>query len=190
MGTMVLISAKMLTRGVGYFVLALLLLSCSDKQDFGQFDNLDITPTMEAPMVYVEAPERIINQVPGNTFYTEDFNFDAFSESYVSERILDGVITYEVENTTSKPIDVTISFLDNTGNVLDSENFMIDPAPTAILYREIAYGGATGRSIDIIRNTSGIRVSGQNLGDNTSVSNLPDPRVVLRSSAKIRLRVK
>lgn len=145
---------------------------------------------MEAPMVYVESPERVINEVPGNTFYTQDFNFDAFSESYVSERILDGVITYEVENTTSKALDVTISFLDDAGNVLDSENFMIDPAPTAILYREIAYGGATGRSIDIIRNTSGIRVSGQNLGDNISVSNLPDPKIVLRSSAKFRLRLK
>ena len=171
-------------------LLALVILSCTDKQDFNQLDDLDITPTMEAPMVFLETPERVINEVPGNMFYTQDFNFDAFSESYVSERILDGVITYEVENTTSKQIDFSISFLDAAGNVLDTENFMIDPAPTAILYREIAYGGATGRSIDIIRNTSGIRVSGQNLGDNTSVSALPDPKIVLRSSAQIRLRVK
>lgn len=163
--------------------------SCAEKQDFDQLDNFDIIPTAEASILYVETPEYIINQLNGVNFYSQIFNFDAFSEEFVADNVLDGVITYEVENTTSKPLDITFEFLDEAGNVLDSENFMVNAAPTAILTREIAYGPA-GRSLDIIRNTSAIRVSATNLGDNTSVSSLPNPAIFLRSSAKFRIRLK
>ncbi len=169
---------------------ALSLAACSDEQDFEQIDDLDIIPTAEASLLFVEVPEDIINQGTGGGFYSQIFNFDAFEEEFFAENVLDGVITYEVENTTSKPLDVTIEFLDQGGNVLDTENFMIDPAPTAVLQREITYGTPTGRSIDIIINTSAIRITGVNLGDNTSTSTLPDPVVLLRSSAKFRIRLK
>ena len=168
---------------------AAILSSCVDKQDFDQLDNLNVTPTAEASILYVETPERIINQVSGTNFYSQTFNFDAFSEEFFADNVLDGVVTYEVENTTSKPLDITFEFLDDAGNSLDSENFTVNAAPTAILRREIAYGPA-GRSLDIIRNTSAIRVSATNLVDNTSVSTLPNPTVYLRSSAKFRIGLK
>ena len=164
--------------------------SCSDEQDFDQFDDLDIIPTLEAALLYVEVPEDIINQGTGINFYSQVFNFDAFEEPFVADNVLDGTLSYQVENTTSKPIDVTIEFLDDAGNVLDTENFTLNPAPTAVLNREITYGTPSGRSIDIIRNTSAIRVTGVNLGDTSSVSALPEPSVFLRSSAQFRLRLK
>ncbi len=167
----------------------LTLISCSDDQDFGQFNDLDVIPTAEASLLFVEVPEEVINAAGGANFYTQTFNFDAFEEDFFAENVIDGTITYEVENTTSKPLDVTIEFLDDAGNVLDTENFMIDPAPTAILRREITYGTPTGRDINIIINTSAIRITGINLGDNTSVSSLPDPTVFLRSSAQFRVRL-
>ena len=165
------------------------LISCSDDQDFGQFDDLDVIPTVEASLLFVEVPEDVINTAGGPNFYTQTFNFDAFEEGFFAENVIDGTITYEVENTTSKPLDVTIEFLDDAGNVLDTENFMIDPAPAAVLQREITYGTPTGRDINIIINTSAIRITGINLGDNTSVSSLQDPTVFLRSSAKFRVRL-
>ncbi|MGI9548267.1 MAG: hypothetical protein ACR2MM_13565 [Flavobacteriaceae bacterium] len=169
---------------------SLTLSSCSDEQDFGQFDALNVIPTAEASLVYVEVPEEVINLGSGLNFYSQTFDFGAFEEEFFAENVLDGVITYEVENTTSKPLDITIDFLDQSGNVLDTENFMLSPAPTAILQREISYGTPTGRPISIITSTSAIRVTGINLGDNTSVSSLPDPTVFLRSSAKFRIRLK
>lgn len=182
-------------RNFPKYIVALLfslgvVTSCAEKQDFDQYDDISITPTIEGSVLYVESPERIINQIVGISFFSQVFNFDAFSEDFIAERVIDGVVTYEVENTTSKELDITVEFLDAGDNVLDTENFSIDPAPTAILRREITYGGVSGRSIDIIRNTSSIRVSAQNLGDNTSVSNLPDPKIILRSSAKLRIRLK
>lgn len=169
---------------------ACLFLGCSEEQDFNQFDDLSIIPTAEASLLFVEVPEEVINLGAGINFYTQTFNFDAFEEEFFAENVLDGVITYEVENTTSKPIDVTIEFLDAGGNVLDTENFSVGSAPTAVLRREITYGTPTGRPIDIIINTSAIRVTGENLGDTSSVSPLPDPTVFLRSSAKFRIRLK
>ncbi len=182
---------KNITKYIATVLLSIgLVSSCSERQDFDQYDDISVTPTIEGSVLYVESPESIINQIVGVNFFSQNFNFDAFSEDFIAERVLDGIVTYEVENTTSKELDITVEFLDDGGTVLDTETFAIDPAPTAILRRDIAYGGISGRSIDIIRNTSSIRVSAQNRGDNSSVSSLPDPKIILRSSAKLRIRLK
>jgi hypothetical protein len=166
------------------------LHSCIEKTDFDQFDDLRIEPTVESSILFVEVPERTINLATASTFYSQDFNFDGFSDEFFAERVLDGVVTYVIENTTSKELDVTVEFLDEAGNVLDSEQFTIAAAPPETIdLREIPYGGA-GRSLDIIINTSGIRLSAINNGDTTSTSSLPNPKVILKSSGKFRLSLK
>ncbi|MGI9549591.1 MAG: hypothetical protein ACR2MT_00215 [Aurantibacter sp.] len=166
------------------------LASCIEETNFDQFDDLRIEPTIEGSILYVEAPERTINLAISANFYTQDFNFDGFSDAIFADRVLDGVVTYIVENSTSKDLDITVEFVDDAGNVLDTEQFSIAAAPPeTVELREIAYGG-TGRSLDIIRNTSAIRVTAINNGDSTSVSSLPDPIVILKSSGKFRLSLK
>ena len=166
-----------------------ILISCSEKQDFGQYDDLTITPTYETSIFYVKTQESIINRVTGINFFSQDFNFDAFEDDLFAERVLEGSITYQLENTTSKDIEISIQFLDESGNVLDSELFQMNATPSALLTREVAYGGA-GKNLDILRNTSEIRLSAENLGDNSSTSNLSDPAIILRSSAKFMVRIK
>ncbi len=191
LGEVIVNIMRPLAKRIGVFLaVAGLLFSCVDRQNFDQYDDLGITPEITSSIVYVESPEEYINNQSGIDFYTQDFNFDAFNEAFFADRVLDGSITYQLENTTSKQLEITLEFLDGAGNVLDTELFNIDPAPTAVLTREIFYGGATGRSLDIIRNTSGIRVTGRNLSDTTSVSSLPDPKIVLRSSGRFRIRLK
>lgn len=163
--------------------------SCTEDLDFNQFDDLEATPTYEAGILYLESPEDLINQVTGTNVFSQNFNFDAFSSDIFSERVLDGVITFVVKNTTSKELEITVELLDESGAVTDTEVFSIQPAPTTIIQREIAYGD-TGRSIDIIKTLSTIRVTATNLGDNSSVSNLPEPLITLQSSGKFRVRVK
>lgn len=179
-----------LYRGLTATLFFWLIFSCADKQDFNQYDSLQITPVTASSIVYFESPESVINDAAAAVYYSDDFNFDAFEEKYISENLLDGIMTYEVENTTSKELELLLEFLDAAGNVLDTELFGINAAPTGILRRETAYGGASGKSIDIIKNTSGLRITGTNLGDNTSVSGLPDPKIILRSSAAFRIRLK
>jgi len=67
-------------------------------------------------------------------------------------------------------------------------NDFVAPAPTSVLIRQIAYGGG-GRNIDILKNSSGIRFSATNLGDNTSVSNIDPRKIILRSSGKFRVEL-
>ena len=174
---------------LSFLFLSLITGACADRQDFDQYNNLQLTPAVEASMLYVESTESFINDSSPGMYYSEEFNFDAFAETFVSENVLDGVITYELENTTSKDLELLVEFLDEAGNVLDTELFTIEAAPTGVLRREVAYGGPSGRSIDIIRNTSGFRLTGRNLGDNSSISSLPDPKAIFRSSAKIRIEL-
>ena len=178
-------------NGLIYLLLGFALVcssACVEEQDFDQLEDLQVTPTIEASILYIESPESVINLATGISFYANTFNFDAFNETFFADKVLDGVVIYEVENTTSKELDITVEFLDEAGNALDIEQFSVSPAPTALLRTEIAYGPG-GRSLDIIRNTSAIRVSATNLGDNTSVSNLPDPKIILRSSGRFRIEL-
>ena len=174
-----------------FFLILLLggIASCAEDLDFSQFDDLEATPSYEAGIFYLEAPENIINLVSENTVFSQNFNFDAFSSDVFADRVLDGVITYVVENTTSKDLEITIDFLDEDGNVTDTQIFAVMAAPAAIDQYEIAYGDA-GKSIDIIKTLSTIRVTAENLGDNTSVSNLPEPLIILKSSGEFRVRLK
>lgn len=165
-------------------------LSCVETQNFDQYEEISIVPNMEASLLYVEAPEEAINDAPGVDFIQETFTFSAFSEEFVADHLLEGVLIYEVENTTSKPLQIRIEFLDATGGVLDSETFLVDAAPTAVLRREINYGGLGGRNLDILLNTAQLRVSATNFGDTSSVSPLPDPKIVLRSGAQFWFRLK
>ena len=179
------ITANLFLWGTLFF----LMLSCAEKQNFDQYDDIAVVPEVEAAMLYLETPEEVINEDPGLTFVSVTFDFKAFQEKFVAERILDGFLIYQLENTTSKPLRLSIEFLDEAGTVLDTETFTLDPAPTAILNREVAYGPA-GKSMDILTNTAALRISGTNLGDTTSVSGEPEPRFVFRSTAKFRIELR
>lgn len=170
------------------FIFASTLSSCVEDVDFTQFDNITASPTYEAGIFYLEAPEDVINLVSGANVFSQDFNFDAFSSDAFAKRVIDGSITYQVENTTSKELEISVEFLDDSDRILDTEVFRIDSEPTALIQREIAYGPA-GRSIDIIKSLTKIRVVAENLGDNSSTSNLESPIITLKSSGKFRVEL-
>jgi hypothetical protein len=172
---------------IGVLVCCISLVSCIEDQDFGQYDDLGITPTVEASLLYIEAPESLANDVADADIISRNFNFDAFSSDIFAERVIDGTLTYIAENTTSKELDFRIEFLDVDGNVLYVEEFEVKAAQE--VQKDVAYGGS-GKNIDIIKNTSSLRVTATNEGDTTSVSDLPDPKIVLKSSGKFRMRIK
>lgn len=163
--------------------------SCVEEQNFDQYDEVSILPVMEAALLYVETPEDLINQGPAPDFIDETFTFTAFSEPFIAERLEEGVLIYQLENTTSKPLSISIEFVDAAGNTLDTETFLMDPAPTAVLNREVAYG-LGGKPLDRLFNTASLRVLGTNLGDTSSVSGAPNPQIVLRTTAKFGVRLK
>ena len=177
---------------VNFFLFSVVVMSiissCVADIDFTQFDEVAATPTYEAGILYLEAPEDVINLVSGTSVFSQNFNFNAFSSDVFASRVIDGTITYVVENTTSKELEITVDFLDEAGTLLDTEVFSIDPQPTAIVQREIAYG-ASGRSIEIIKSLSTIRVIAENLGDNSSTSSLENPLITLQSSGKFRVEL-
>ncbi|MFD2101659.1 hypothetical protein [Flagellimonas iocasae] len=174
---------------LGGLMLCFFLQSCSEEQNFDQFDDLSITPTVASSIFYLESDEASINEVDSGPFYYQTVNFDAFNEEFVAERLIEGTISYEIENTTSKSLQVSIEFLDEGGNVLDIENFNIEPNLPEPSTRDVTYG-PTGKSLNILAATSGLRVTGNNMSDDTSVSNASDPKVILRSAAEFIFRLK
>ncbi|RDY60673.1 hypothetical protein [Flagellimonas nanhaiensis] len=173
-----------------FLLVPLIFLSCTEELDFDQFDDLSVTPTLASGLFYLESTEEFINTVNvSGVFYEQTFNFDPFNEQFVAERLLEGTLSYEIENTTSKRITLFIEFLDEADTVLDTESFTVDPAPSGTLTREVAYGPA-GRNIDILTTTSSLRVTGGNLSDTTSTSSESEPKIILRSAAEFLFRLK
>jgi len=170
------------------FSLILAMVSCSEELDFSQVDDLNSVPTLATSLLYIESGENVINLTGSGNFYAQVFTFEAFNEPFISENIIDGFITYQVENTTSKEIDILVEFLDESGTVLDSEFFTIEPEPAPLLEQRIAYGPGA-ESLDILRNTTNIRVGAENRSDDTSTSSQPNPRIILKSSATFRLKL-
>ncbi|MDB2606487.1 hypothetical protein N9Y48_01775 [Zobellia sp.] len=165
------------------------LLSCIEDQDFNQFDDIFVNPLLEASIFYVETPESLVDaSVAGGNVVGQNFNFDAFSSKVFADRVIDGTITYIVENTTNNELSVTIELLDVDGNVLDTTVVPVFPAPMEMQQIDVFYGDSD-RSIDIIKNTSGIRVEATNLSDDTSATNGSDPKIILKSSGKFRVEV-
>lgn len=136
--------------------------SCSEEQDFDQINDLDITPTLASSIFSFEADEPFINSTSTttNVFYAGNYNFKAFNEQFVVERMLEGTVTYEFENTTSKPLSVVVEYL-NGGDLLDVELFDIEPGPSPKLTKEVAYG-PSGRPLGILTNTSNVKITGIN----------------------------
>ena len=170
------------------FLFLVFLSSCAEEQNFNQFDDLSLIPTVASSLLFFESPENTINQLPPGDFYSETFTFVAFSEAFVADRVVDGSIIYELENTTSKELNVLVEFLDASDGVLDSESFLIQPEPAPSLERQVAYGNGD-RSLDILRNTTQIRITGTNLGDNISESTVNQPSIILKSDAVFRIRL-
>jgi hypothetical protein len=167
----------------------LFLFSCSEEQDFNQFDELSITPTVASSIFYLQADEESINAVEAGPFYYETVTFEAFNEQFVAERLLEGTISYEIDNTTSKRLQVSIEFLDEANNSLDVELFDIGPNQSETFTRDVTYG-PSGKNLTILTATNSLRISGSNLSDTSSVSTTPEPKIILRSAAEFLFRLK
>ncbi len=71
---------------------------------------------------------------------------------------------------------------------MDTEVFTVDADPSETGLREVPYGPG-GKPIDILANTSSLRILLNNLGDGTSVSSAEDPKIILRSGAEFLFEV-
>ncbi len=173
-------------------IIAALVLSqsCTEQQDFTQFEDLSITPTLATGLFYMESDEQTINDAGSSiAFYSQTVNFDAFNEDFVAEHLIEGAITYQIVNTTSKQLRITLEFLDDAGNTLDGELFNVDADPSGTLIWEVAYGPG-GKSLDILANTSSLRITATNLSDASSVSSQSEPKIKFKSAAEFLFRLK
>ena len=166
-------------------------LSCMEEQDFDQFDTLRVTPTVTSGLLYFEVDEPSINTsgLPsGIPFYSKTTNFNPFDKDFVVDNLLEAVIVYEITNTTSKELGLTVEFLDGSGIPIYTESFSMGPHPSGTLTREVAYGPG-GLALNLLTNTSSLRFTALHLGDATTVSPANDPKFVLKSSGEFILQL-
>ncbi|SHI89038.1 hypothetical protein SAMN04487911_10754 [Arenibacter nanhaiticus] len=165
-------------------------LSCVERQDFDQYQDLDIIPKVPASLLYYEVSETALNNAPIGVPFSEDYNFDAFNEDFIADRIIEGSIAYEIVNTTSKPVDIVVTFLDENDRELDFTDFSVAAATSEpfVLEKTVAYNQADTQRV--VKNISSIRIRVINRGDNTSQSSLKDPKVIFKSSAEFKVRLK
>src|SRR5690606_10471062 len=171
--------------------LLLCCTSCMEEQDFGQADDLNINPRVASGILYFESDEGTINDTGasnGEVFYSKLTNFEAFNKDFMEDRLLEGLIVYELTNTTSKALTLEIEYLDESGNRIHGEFFGLGAHPSGTLTREVAYGPG-GLSLALLTNTSDLRFNISKLGDASSVSSDPDPKIVVRVAGEFIVRL-
>jgi len=171
------------------FTLFLLLIgtSCTEEQNLDQFEELQVEPLVESSLFYLRTTEEVINVFGGaGPVYEQIFEFDAFSQEFVDDRIQEGTIFYNIENTTSKPMLLEVDFRDEGGNLLYSESFQV--LPMELLERQVFYGPG-GNDLATLSQTTELLVRVANLGDSVSESPEPSPSLIFRSRFTVRLRL-
>lgn len=172
-------------------ILLLCFTSCMEEQNFDQIENLTLTPWVATGIFHFESDESFINESGfsnGIPFHVQTTNFDAFNREYLAENLLEGKLIYTLSNTTSKELELELEFLDEAGNTLHSQSFVLGPHPSASQTLEVFYGPG---DLDpaLLTATSALRFTGVNWGDASSVSSDPDPRVVVRVSGEFRVQL-
>jgi len=174
---------------LAFFICFLSIFSCSDEQDFDQARVLEVIPDISGSVIYLETTETAINAISPAPI-SQNINFDGFASGFFSDRVISGFLKFQFDNTTSKNIQIRIAFLDAANNPLDSVTIQVPAGPPLRrVDREFFYGPPSGSSIDIIRNTSSLQLTFINNSNNTSVSSLPDPKLIFKSSASFKLRI-
>ena len=164
-------------------------ISCMEEQDFDQIDDLSITPTLATGIFYLESDEETIDREGAlSSFYDQEVTFEAFNEQFVAERLIEGTITYETENTTSKTLRIIVEFLNEDGSVLDVERFDVEANSPTVVERTVFYG-VGGKNINILIGTTSLRILADNLGNGSSASSNQDPRIIFRSGAEFLFRL-
>lgn len=166
-------------------LLPLVFWACTEEQYTEQFEELQVQPSLESSLFYLRSTEEVINVFGGiGSVYEEEFEFDAFSQDFVDDRILEGFILYEIDNTTSKPLRIEVDFL-NEDQLLDTEQLQVSAYEEN--YSLQVFYGPGDKPLEILANTTVLRVRVVNLGDNVSESTLPSPSLVFRSSFQVTL---
>lgn len=168
-------------------LVVLVLAACVKDQDFGQYDDLQVRPTYEASIIYLQTTQQYMDGVASDTLVSQTYDFGGFSDDLVTERLLEGVMVYELTNMTNRPVTLALDYIDAGGNVLDTQTFLMSAAPTAVQYLEVAYGGS-GRNINIIRNTAAIRMSAV-LGSATTTGD-SQAQFTFKTAARFKIEIK
>jgi len=157
------------------------MFSCVESQDFGQYQDLEITPTMPVGLISYEVLETIINKASPGVSFNDDI---------IADRIIEGSISFQIVNTSSKTIEITVSFLGENDNELDKREFRVNRAIDEPIILDSIVPYNQSETHRVIKNISSIRLSVINLGDNASQPNLDDPKIILKSSAEFKIRLK
>ncbi len=95
----------------------ILLSSCTKDVDFGQANDLEITPTLEASIIYFNAPAtKFYNN--GEISVTQDFVLlDIFNNKFTVDYLTKADFTFETVNTINRTFRLDINFIDINDNL-------------------------------------------------------------------------
>lgn len=103
-----------------YFFSALLLLvlsSCVNDVDFDQAENLQLSPVVESNIAYfnIEA-SRFLDDSNNEINSIEDYtDIDLFTDEFISDNLIKAELLFEFTNSLGRTLDLTMSFLDESG---------------------------------------------------------------------------
>lgn len=97
-------------------VLNLTFFACTKDVDFNQINDLEVTPALEASLVFFDEPANRFLENGNEVSITQDFIIiDFFNNGFIEDNLVKAEFVFETENSIDRRFDLQIDFLDSSG---------------------------------------------------------------------------
>ena len=121
----------MLKKNVTYIFLCLCIVYCFNgcikDVDFGQAENLSISPVLEVSVIHFEEPANRFIDENGVELITviDSVNIEIFSDQFVVDNLVKADFLFEATNTINRAYEAEIDFYDDLYQLQHSFNFEV-----------------------------------------------------------------
>lgn len=101
-----------------------LSVSCSKPVDFDQINDFKIAPVMETSLVYINEPITRFLDGDDQVIVFQDYVYISFfTNEFIADNMIKAEFVFETTNTTNRPFEVTMDFLDINSQMLHTFSF-------------------------------------------------------------------
>ncbi|MCF8272327.1 MAG: hypothetical protein K9I95_00695 [Flavobacteriaceae bacterium] len=169
--------------------LLIINVGCTKDVDFGQVNDIVLTPVVESSLIYINEPTSRFLVEGVEVSVIQDFvNINIFQETFTSSYLIKAVLFIETNNTINRAFIVQVDFLDDLEQLQHTFSFSSAASPTnspIVTEHEEVFENA---SLERLKNTTKLVFTLKVL-PGEPINNSTPGRIILKSKGSFYLNI-
>jgi hypothetical protein len=169
--------------------LLIINVGCTKDVDFGQANDIVITPVVESSLIYINEPTSRFLVEGVEVSVIQDFvNINIFQETFTNNYLVKAAFFFEASNTINRAFEVRVDFLDGLNQLQHTFSFSSVASPTnssIITEHEEVFENA---SLERLKNTTKLVFTLKVL-PGEPINNSTPGRIILKSKGSFYLNI-